>query len=148
MTVASKMYPAGLKYLTDGTTVFLSDTVKIMLLTASATYNSAHDHVDDINANEIPSAGGYTGGFAGAGRKTLAGKAISINGTHIELDASDITWTALNDGTVGAAAIIEEITNDAGSALIAFIDFTDLATNGGDVTLVVNSGGFMQIDAP
>ena len=142
--MASKVYPAGLKYLTDGTTSYTSDTIKIMLVNSSYTYSDSHDHVDDVSANEL-SGTGYTGGFDGSGRKTLASKTITVNSTHIEFDAADITWTGLNAGTIGGAILIEEITNDASSALLAFIDPTDLPTNGGDVTLVVNSGGFMQI---
>ena len=142
--MASKIYASGMRDIVDGTISLSSDTIKVALVDASYTYAATHDFMNDVSANEL-SGTGYTGGFGGSGRKTLASKTITVNSTHIEFDAADITWTGLNAGTIGGAILIEEITNDASSALLAFIDPTDLPTNGGDVTLVVNSGGFMQI---
>lgn len=56
-------------------------------------------------------------------------------------DAADDTWTAVAGGsTVGGAVIHKFVTNDAGSTPIAFIDLTDTATNGGDITIQWDAG--------
>ena len=94
--MASLLYPAGLKYLTDGTTVFLSDTIKLMLVNASYVYNAAHAHVSDVVANEL-SGTGYTGGFGGSGRKTLASKTINVTGTRIVVDVYEQTYVRRAD---------------------------------------------------
>jgi hypothetical protein len=68
---------------------------------------------------------GYTGGFGGASRQVPGSLAVNEDDTNdrAELDAADVTFT----GVVGPApiaplaAIVEEITDDAGSNVIAFI---------------------------
>lgn len=81
----------------------------------------------------------YTGGFAGAGRKT-ATVTSQQNNTNNERDwaIADLTWNTLGgavNNTLGGCAVVWENTNDAGSTPIAFLDFTDFTTNGSDVTL-------------
>ena len=144
--MASKWYPSGLKAVADGTVNYLTDTIKVFPVNSGYVYNAAHSHISDVVANEL-SGTGYTGGFGGSGRKTLASKTITVNGTHIEFDAADVVWAAINAGTFGGLIVAKEVTNDAGSPIVSFVDPSDLVSNGGDVTLVVNAGGLMQIDA-
>lgn len=143
--MASKWYGKGLLKVADRTVDYAADTIKIMLLKSTYTYSADHDFVDDVVEFD---GTGYTGGFNGASRKTLASKTITEDTTNdrIEFDAADPSaWTGLNGATIGGAAIIKEITNDAASILIAFLDPADLVTNGGDVTLTFNAEGIMQI---
>jgi hypothetical protein len=144
--MASKWYGKGLLKVVDRTIDFASDTIKVMLVNASYSYNADHDFIDDVVANEL-SGTGYTGGFGGSGRKTTASKTIleDTANDRVEYDFADIVWTGINAGTIGGAIIVKEITNDASSPLIAFLDPADLVTNGGDVTLVVNAEGALQI---
>jgi len=157
--MASGVYTSGLAKMLGMTTavVFLSDTIKVILLgTATAyTFNKDHDFLDEGGANDPTdseiSTTNYTGGFGGSGRKTLASKTISANDTNdrVELDAADVVWTALGPAsggpTLAAAVICKEVTNDAASPMFCYQDFTDTAVNGGDVTLQFASGGFLQI---
>ena len=94
------------------------------------------------------SVSGYTGGFAGSGRKTLASKTVTVDDTNdwAKLDAADFTggttWSALASGeTIAAAILIEEITNDAASVLLIYLDAADLATNGSDMDLSFHANG-------
>lgn len=145
--MASKWYAKGLLQIQNRTIDWVNDTIKVMLVNASYTFDPDHDFVDDINANEL-SGTGYTGGFAGAGRKSLASKAIANDAANdrIEFDAADPSaWTGLNAGTVAWVILIKEITNDAASVPILALDPTNLVTNGSDVTLVFDAEGIAQI---
>ena len=144
--MASTCYTTGMKNISDGTTIdFDGDTIKVMLVQASYTIDRDDDFVDEAGANDPVdhelSVTNYTGGFAGAGRKTLASKTITANksgGTPanaVVFDAADITWTALGSGqTIESCILIKEVTNDAATSMICVLDVSQ-ATNGGDITL-------------
>lgn len=87
-------------------------------------------------ASSEPSISGYTGGFGGAGRKsvtvtlteqTASNRVVTIFG--------DLTWSALASGaTLGYAVWLREVTNDAASIPLAFLNFSaNVPTNGSDV---------------
>src|SRR5262245_30878265 len=110
--------------------------IKVMLISSATTYtaNADHDFVSAGGANDPDDAEtnvtNYTRCFGGAGRKTLASRTMAVNDTNdrAEFDAADVTWTALGNGTnqtVVAGIIIKEITNDAASLLIGYVDFSD-----------------------
>ncbi len=158
--MASAFYNQAAEDVIDGTIDMDTDTLKIMLLgTSAATYAYDADHtVVDNAANDTtdPSfcelvATNYTGGFAGAGRKTatLAASTDNTNNRAI-LTITDLTWTALggaSNDTVTASILIKEITNDTLSRLICYLDFTNTATNGSDFTLdfpAAGSGGSIR----
>ena len=123
--------------------------VKMVLLETIATTpdNPDHDFMDDIVADEFSDTG-YTGGFAGAGRKVLAGRGATANLTddRAEFDFTNITWTALGGtNSVRFANIVREITSDAATNLISAHDVADTVTNGTDFTLTVGSTGAIHI---
>jgi hypothetical protein len=157
--MASFMYNQAVEDVLD-TTLDLTSTLKIMLVgTANATYAPDRDHtVIDNGANDTtdPSfcelvATNYTGGFAGAGRKTatLAMSTDNANDRAV-IAITDLTWTALggaSNDTVTAGILVKEITNDTLSRLVAYLDFTNTATNGSDFTLdfpAAGSGGSIR----
>ena len=76
---------------------------------------------------------------AGYARQALAGEAISTNDTddRVEYDATDVAFGALTAGETISAAVIFDQAGGADSArvLIAYLDVSDVATNGGAVTL-------------
>ncbi len=153
--MASGAFNRGVKELLNATTDFLTATMKVALLaTATAyTYNPDNDFMDAGGANDPTDAelsvSGYTGGFAGAGRKTLASKTVTENDTNnrVEFDAADLTWTALGTGqTIAAAVVIKEVTNDAATVLYVYLDPTDVPTNGSDITLQFASNGFLNFN--
>lgn len=155
--MASGSFTQGIKLWLDGTIDYLADTIVAMLLgiATAYTYNPDTDLIDEGGANDILDAeltgvSGYTGGHGGAGRKTLASKTIAVNDTsnRVEVDAADITWTALGTGgTIEAAVILKPGTSDDTTARpIAYLDNTNVPTNGSDVTLQFASNGFLNFN--
>lgn len=127
------------------------DTLKVMLVDSTYAPNPDDEFVDDGTANDPLSheisVTGYTGGFGGGGRKTITGSAVTADLTDDEAvwDANDITWTALGSGaTIGGCVIIKEITDDTLSRVIAFLDTTNIATNGSNINLSWNSEGIFN----
>jgi hypothetical protein len=145
--MASGWFNSGKRDILDGTIDLGADTIKVMLVNASYTPDADHDFIADVVANEL-SGTGYAGGFAGSGRKTLASKSFSTNtaSDFTYFTAAALTWTAINAGTAAYLIIVKEITNDADSRLIAWVDFTDVVTNGGDLTLTPDgTNGLLKI---
>jgi len=137
--MASNLYNPGLEKLLDGTIDFENDTINVLLVDTNHTFDKTHDFVDDIVANEA-SGTGYA-------RKTLANAAIALDAANdrVEFDADNPSYTALDAGTIAAAIIFKQVTNDADSPLIAQIDFADLVTNGSDVELQINTEGLFFV---
>lgn len=143
--MASSLYVTGLKEILDGTIDIDNDTLKVMLVDDNYTFNCDHDVVDpgsngaaDASHNEIV-ATNYTGGHAGAGRKT-ATVTVTANKTddRVDIKIDDLTWTSLGGGandTIAGAILFKEGANDAASRLLAYFDVTNTVTNGGDITL-------------
>jgi hypothetical protein len=138
----SKVYNPGLLKLLDGTIDFENDTIKLLLVDTNHSFTKSDEFVSDIVANEATNSSG-----SGYERKTLANASIALDAGNdrVEFDADDISYTAIDAGTIASAIIYKEVTNDADSPLIADIDFTDLVTNGSDVDLQVNAEGFFFI---
>jgi hypothetical protein len=81
---------------------------------------------------------GYTGGFSGSGRKTAT---ITLTeqtaNNRVVTIFTDLTWTSLggaSNNTLGYVVWLREVTNDAASIPIAFLQFSsNVTTNGSDV---------------
>lgn len=145
--MASFIYNKAKKLFLDGTLNWPSSTFKAMLVTTSYASNPDHDFVSSASAAEL-SGTGYAGGFAGSGRKTIAGKAVneSDSDDRAYIDCDDIAWTGINAGTIHAVLLIHEVTSNADSQLIAYLELTaDQPTNGGDVTIVIPANGWGYI---
>lgn len=141
--MASFMYNRALERILNGDLLVASDTLKAMLVTSGYSANKDDDFVADTTpgSNEL-SGTGYS-------RKTLASKTVTRDDTNdrAEFDAADLTWTGINAGTAAAVIIYEEVTNDADSVLIAYIDSGGfpVTTNGGDLTVAWNAQGIFYI---
>lgn len=151
--MASFVYNTAAKEMWDGTVDLLNDTIKVMLVDSTYSPDRDDDVVDAGGGSDAADAeisvSGYTGGYGGAGRKTLGTKAITTDKTNdrAEFDAANSSWTALGSGAtiVGAIVIKEGPSADTASRLIAYLDFTDTATNGGDFTLQYDAEGIIQL---
>lgn len=126
----------------------LSDTIKMMLLdNATYTENRDDDVVDGGGASDPADAEvsgtGYAGGYGGAGRLTLASKTVTVDKANDRsaFDAADLTWSGIDVGDVGAAAVVKEdhvgvAGNDTETRLISHHDTNfPVTTNGGDLTV-------------
>ena len=147
--MSSVIYNAAKKKLCDGTIAFITDTIKCMLVSSAYTPNADDEFVDAITASPSAelSGTGYVAGFGGAGRKSLTANAINVDNVNdrAEFDAADLTWSAIDAGTIKYLVLIKEVTNDAASHLIAAIDIGSQATNGGDITVTWNAEGILQL---
>ena len=101
--------------------------------------------VGDVGTN-------YTGGFEGASRLSLAGKGILVDqgNTRAEFDCDDLTWTAITQNVAEewvAFVLFDELTNDAGSYLLAHLEPTGvpLTANGSDIKITINAEGLLHI---
>ena len=102
-----------------------SDTIKVALSTGY-TPNVDTDQFLSAMTNEC-TGGNYV-------RKTLANKAVNEDSTNhcANLDADNVTWTALNCGTPAVIVVYKFVSTDANSPIIGVLDPTDTASNGGD----------------
>lgn len=137
--MASRWTNAGLKRIWDrgaGTVDVLADTIKVMILDTAYVPNPDHEFIGDVVANEVAGTG-YTGGFGGSGRKTLAGKTLTKDTTldEVRFDATDPVWAGADFGTAGFAALVKEVTNDADSPVLAVLDLGAVLTTGGSLTI-------------
>lgn len=129
--------------------------VKVGLSTSTHVPNRDDNFASDGGADDFVdgelSGTGYTGGFGGAGRKALASKTYTEDDANdrAEFDAADLTWTAINAGTVAQANILDETgaSDDTGTEVVANIDTGGfpVVTNGGDLTIAWNAEGIIQL---
>lgn len=141
------VYNNGGKLLGDNTgrINWLADaTIKAILVTSGYIADRDDVFVSTIGANEL-SGIGYVSGFNGSGRKALASKTLAVDNVNNRSTygaANPSTYTAINAGTAHAVVIIKEVTSDADSLLIAYLDLvSDQPTSGGDLNINF-PGGF------
>jgi hypothetical protein len=131
--MSSGMYDKGRLEIAKGNVTWGgAGTYKVLLVDETYVFNSAHDFVDDVAAKEV-SGTGYT-------RKTLANLVAAVVANKAECSADNPVWTGLALGSEKAAGVVvfKQVTNDADSFLICFIDVADLDTIGVDTTLKFN----------
>lgn len=134
-------YNAGATGLANRSIDYAADTIKLLLLDTDVAYTFDADHATVAAilaaASELDAAG-YTGGFAGAGRRTLGTKTITNDtaNNRTVFDAADPAgWTLASGKTVSKAIVYKSGTSDADSIPLWHLDFTDTPTNGGDFAL-------------
>lgn len=104
------------------------------------------------DAVEVTSTG-YTGGFQGADRLSLASKAIVVDQANdrAEFDCANLVWTAISQAaseTWVGFGFAKELTSDAASPMLWQIDTATglpLTPNGSDITLTIDAEGIAQI---
>lgn len=86
---------------------------------------------------------GYTAGFGSPSRKALTAKAVTLDAANNRylLEAADLVYPGLDAGQIHAAVIIEEVTSDADSPVIGYLDGLADKTPTGDQLTVALSGG-------
>ena len=124
--MASAHYNLGLQSFMAGTTIMLTDTIKVRLSRVSAyVFSQTHQF--------ISSAAAAIGTDVTLGTKAINGGGAADPGCF---DAADATFTAVTAGAAIDSLIIYKDTGVAGtSPLIAYIDGFSVTPNGGDITL-------------
>lgn len=126
----------------------LLDVIKCALMKTTYTIDiDLHAQFDDISASEIV-ATNYT-----ARGNALASKATTLDLTNnrAEFDAADLVFTTLGNGandTFDQVVICREQDASATAAnteLIAHVSVASTTTNGGNITLVFNAEGILQL---
>ena len=151
--MASMWLYSSVDLILDGTLDLNADTIKVGLSSSTHVIGLDDTFLDDGSADDFSSGeiavSGYTGGFAGAGRKTLASKTFLTDATSNEsrfAAADPSAWTLATGVTVEQATIMKEITNDPASLAIIYLDFTGVPTNGGTFTLQFAATGIGVCD--
>lgn len=134
----------------EGPFDLLADTVKIALMKTSYSINiDSHQDFADISASEIV-ATGYT---ARGDANPLASKTVTLDTTNdrAEFDAADLVYTAIGNGsndTFDQIVVIRERATgpaDGDTLLVAHATVSSTLTNGGNITLVFNAEGLLQL---
>ena len=145
--MASLTYNNGSFRLQDrgsGTVDYLADTIEVVLTKSTYTANK-DDTTGTPAASEITGVSGYTGGYAGAGRKVLASKTITNDTTNdrtVYAAANPSAWTLGTGDTVGGVVVEKKgSANDTTAVPLFFCDITDFPTNGSTFTLTFDANG-------
>ena len=119
-----KWYANGLEHVTgsaSGSTIDLdTDTIKLILLTASYTPDQAnHDFRDDLGANEATGGTGYpAGGF------TLASKTLAATSLTLNFDAADISQAIVGGPFAFRYGVYYKVVGTAATdPLVGYVDF-------------------------
>ena len=129
--MASKVYPLGIEIILEAPYDIEDGNVKMALTTT--TYNSAHSIYSDVSASTIGTP------------VALTSPAVSVASTTLTFDAADtgLTWAAVAGGSTLTGVMIYY--DGATKPLIAFLDMTDTATNGGDITITLHGSGIFTM---
>lgn len=124
--MADGIYPRFLANLMNKEIDLESDTIKVMLLNNSHSFNASHNVLADVSANQITGTG-YT-----AGGETLSNKSVT-QGLSTKFDADNISWTSAGFTAYHAVLYDDTLAN---KDLIISIDF-------GGAKVVADSGTFL-----
>lgn len=135
--MANALSAIGRQQFLGGDTAWDTDTFKVVALDSSYTYNAAHDFLDDV-----------TGGAIIATSSALSTKTI----TDGYANSDDVTYSALPGGdTITQLWLYKDTGVGSTSTLIAYYDTKadtsaiSVATNGGDVQVIVNASGWFRL---
>lgn len=128
--MANTLYDEARKGYLEGQFNWLTDTIKVLLVSTSAyTVNpSTHKFLSDIS-----------GSARIAGPITLTGKTTAGGAA----DANDATFAAVSGGAIGAIVIYVDTGSEATSPLLAFLDTATglpITPNGGDIIITWDNG--------
>lgn len=144
--MASFMYNCGPKAILDaalaGTALDLKAKL-VMTNTTVDTENDAIDRLSDFTTLDTHDGLGYV-------EKTLASITTSQDDANNRsvLDCADIVWSSLGTGSRSIEGVIvyhEISASDANRVPILFLDTSNVASNGGDITLAINASGLFAM---
>jgi len=149
--MASVHYPVAITSMGTGALDLDAATLKAVLVMTNTTADTdtTVDTVSAITTLDEMDGSGFTWGHGNDGRKTLSNVTVSDNGTTMTFDnTADLTWASLGVGarSITGVLIIKEGTADDTTAIpICFLEVTDTAANGGDITISFNASGILTI---
>lgn len=130
----ARVYPSISNLRDTGGLNYLTDSIAVTLLSTTAAYNSAHQFLSSLVANEI----------TGIARQPLANKAKTTGATKIIWSANNLTFAGATAGqTIGSLVVFKDGPSDAARPLIVYHDLTDTLTNGTDVIISWTADGVL-----
>ncbi len=135
MAVVATQYPKSVLHGID----MINDTLKVLLVTSSYTYDATHEYLSDIS-HEITG----TGYSAGGATLTTPSDTYDVGTNAYIFTYDDAVWAAAS--FVTRAAVVYKSTGTAGtSVLIGYINFgSDQAIDDTTFTLHVNAAGLLR----
>lgn len=136
MAITGIEYPLSYKHGFE----FLTDTIKVALLTSSYAYNSTHEFFSDVSGEVVGT--GYT-----AGGKTLTGVTSSFDTPSATGSFSypNLAWTTANF-TCRSALVYKWTGTAATSPLFGLINFgSDVVPTNGTLTLTIPGTGLFRV---
>lgn len=130
--MANILYDIGLDEWRD----WEDETFKVLLIQDSYTVDRNHEFVDDVSSEEL-SVSGYA-------RITITSptRTLSHSLHRYIYDCDDLDFGALaGTQTIAGAIVYKEITNDADSILMAFIELSPFVTDGSSFVATVPTAG-------
>jgi len=114
------------------------DTINVLLLDNSHSFNADHNVKSDINANEISGTGYSTDGAA------LSGQTVTQDDTNdlMKFDANDVSWTTATFSAYHAVLNNVTVSNN----LIGSIDFGGVkSVTGGTFLIQWSTNGIIRL---
>lgn len=148
MAVSAKLYSQNMQHFAKGEIAYLTDTIKVALMTASYAFNQdTHDTFADVSASEVATGAGYTARGLALGTKTVTFDA-TLNRTRLFAAAS--TWSPATGQSLTAryAVIYKDTGTNATSFLIGYVDLgVSVTATGSPLTLSWDTtNGILYID--
>lgn len=116
-----------------------ADTIKVMLLDNTHTFDADHDVIGDVSGNEISGTGYSAGGV------TLSGKAVTQDDTNDRavFDATDVSWTTATFSAYHAVLWDDTVSGDP---LLCSIDFGGVkSVTAGTFTIQWSVNGIIRL---
>lgn len=124
----------------EGPMDILSDTLKVLLTTATYTPNQTGHSLKSSVTNELSAGSGYT-----TGGEALASKTYATSSLTTTFDAADTSWTSATF-TARNAVIYDDTPTSPADPLMSYIDFgADQTVSAGTFTLQYNASGIIAV---
>jgi hypothetical protein len=148
MAVSATWYGPGAKNIVNGNVLYLTNTIKVMLMGGTFAFSKDDETRAQIVANEIAAGNGYTARGATLGTKSVTYDAAT---DRTRLFAANTVWTPSAGQTLSAkaAVIYKDTGTDSTSYLMGCVDFgTTMSALSGAFTLDWdNTEGLLYVQA-
>lgn len=144
MSVTTKLFGLGMKYIATGAVDLDTDTFKISKHTSAYTPNQdTHDFFDDAT-NEVAAGSGYT-----AGGEALTGVAVTYDSAsdQVRFDCNDVPWSYTASKT-WRHAVVRKARGGAASAdeLVGYLSWDSDQSVSTPYTMVIDPAGLLFFD--
>ncbi len=108
---------------------WIGATLQAALVDETYTFDATQDHDTEVSAKQV-------GPLVPLGNKTIVRDDGSL---IVKFDASDVVFSSVAAGKIAAGAVVAN-----GPQVVGHCNFSDIATNGNDITIQFSSRGLFQ----